>query len=827
MLKQSLNGTWMMKEVTETNWITATIPGSVMSALLANGLTKDPYYRDNEYEARELFRKDYEFQREFELSNEFYENEKVELICYGLDTLAEIYINGTLLAKTNNMHRTWRLHCKELLRPGNNQIKIIFRSPINYIESYQPEEGKEMNYVITGAMRGNQYLRKAHSMFGWDWGAQIPDAGIWRDIELVAFSDARLVDVDIVQHHEQGNVKLEIKTQIEMLKNGSYTLEYELLSPDGIRKTDQCITREHLCNYTITVEEPKLWWPNGYGEQPLYQLSIRLINNDGLCDRKEFRLGLRTLTISQEKDQWGTEFAFKVNGVKIFAKGANYIPEDHIYSYITKDRIRYLINSCVRANYNCLRVWGGGYYPSDDFYDVCDEAGIIVWQDLMYACNIYELTREFEENIIEETKDNVRRIRHHASLGLWCGNNEMEAGWASWDIFQSHSRKLRADYIKQFEYILPRAVEEVDNRTFYWPSSPSSGGCFDNPDDENRGDVHYWAVWHGLKPFEDYQNYYFRFCSEFGFQSFPSIKTVKTFTEKEDRNIFSKIMESHQKNDSANGKILYYLSENFLYPKDFESLLYVSQILQGIAIKFGVEHWRRNRGRCMGSLYWQLNDNWPVASWSSIDYYGRWKALHYMAKNFYAPIAGSLTRHDKVVEAHIQNETFCDVNCKVTMTLKAMDLTVLDRKEQTIAVPALSAAKVMEQDYSSLVKGREDRVFVEAVFTDEKGNQSIEVIFFVPYKYLKLEKPKITYEVEEDSDAYRISLATDKLACFVALDFVDNDGIFSDNYFYLTSQDPKVVTINKADLRGEGIRNAQDLACNLLVRSLWDSFHCE
>ncbi|NLP34744.1 MAG: glycoside hydrolase family 2 protein [Clostridiales bacterium] len=825
MLKQSLNGMWEMREISDAKWVPAKVPGSVMSALLANGLTKDPYYRDNEYEARELFRKDYEFQRKFEITDSFYENEKVELICHGLDTLAEIYINDNLLAKTNNMHRTWRLDCKSLLKPGNNQIKIIFRAPITYIENYKAEEGKEIDYCASGAMKGNQYLRKTHSMFGWDWGAQIPDAGIWRDIELVAFSDARFADIDIIQHHDQGNVKLEIKTALEIQKSDAYVLEYELITPDGKKKSYQYNVEKERESYIIDVDQPQLWWPNGYGEQPLYKLNVYLVNNNQICDKKEYRIGLRTITISQEKDQWGSEFAFLVNGIKIFTKGANYIPEDHIYSNITKERIRYLIDSCIRANYNCLRIWGGGYYPSDTFYDLCDEAGIIVWQDLMYACNIYDLTKEFEENIIEETKDNVRRLRHHASLGIWCGNNEIETAWAHWQGFQNHSNKLRADYIKQFEYVLPRAVKEVDDRTFYWPSSPSSGGCFDEPNDENRGDVHYWEVWHGQKPFEDYRNYYFRFCSEFGFQSFPSIKTVKTFTEEADRNIFSKVMESHQKNDAANGKILYYLSENFLYPKDFENLLYVSQLLQGIAIKFGVEHWRRNRGRCMGALYWQLNDNWPVASWASIDYFGRWKALHYMAKNFYAPIAGSLSRTDKLIEAHIQNETLTDVKCNVTITLKTMDLAVLHQESYSVTLPSLSAVKVAQQNYASIVKGMEDRVFVEAVFTDESGNQSIETAFFEPYKYLKLEKPEISYEVKEDDEKYTISLTTNKLACFVELDFAENDGIFSDNYFYLTREEPKIVELHKGDIQGERIENAQDLANKLQVRSLWDTYN--
>lgn len=824
MLKQTLNGNWKMREISQSHWLDAQIPGSVMSSLIANGKVGDPFWRDNEYEARELFRKDYEFQREFTLAKDFYEKDKVELVCYGLDTLAEIYVNDVLLAKTNNMHRTWSFDCKSLINLGENQIRVIFRSPINYIDSYIPEEGKEIHFVATGSMKNNQYLRKAHCMFGWDWGAQIPDAGIWRDIELTAYSDVKLQDVEIIQHHHNKGVELEINTELMTLEDNAYTLEYTLISPEGETVTTQYAASSGRNSHSISVERPQLWWPNGYGEQPLYHLTVAVMNTGRESDRKDFTLGLRTLTVSQEKDQWGSEFAFQVNGIKIFARGADYIPEDTVYSNITPERIEYLIDSCVRANYNCLRVWGGGYYPSDTFFELCDRYGIIVWQDLMYACNVYDVTREFEENIIEETKDNVRRIRHHACLGLWCGNNEMESGWFGWPGFKDHSPQLRADYIKQFEYILPRAVEETDDRTFYWPSSPSSGGCLDNPDDENRGDVHYWAVWHGLKPFEDYRNYYFRFCSEFGFQSFPSIKTVNSFTEEADRNIFSKVMESHQKNGAANGKILYYISENFLYPKSFSDLLYVSQILQGIAIKFGVEHWRRNRGRCMGSLYWQVNDSWPVASWASIDYYGRWKALHYMAKNFYAPIAGNLSRTGNVTEAHIQNERLEEKRCSATISLKKMDFTELYKAEFELTVPALSVVKVMEKDFGDLIAGIEDQVYVEAVFTDEEGYQSTEIEVFVPFKHLSLEQPAITHEVTDNEDRYIITLKAQKLACFVELDFADSDAIFSDNYFHLTGTEPKRIELMKCDIKGGPIRNAAELAARLQVRSLRDTY---
>ncbi len=824
MLHETLNGNWKMREAGQNHWLNAEVPGSVMSALLNHGKVPDPHYRLNEYEVRELFRKDYEFIRDFTVTEELFEKEKIELVCYGLDTLAEIYLNDILLSKTNNMHRTWRFECKSFLNKGDNQIKIVFRAPISYIESYEPGEHKDISYVAAGAMEGNQYLRKAHCMFGWDWGAQLPDAGIWRDIELLGYTEGRIEDVELLQEHRKNQVELRINSELTLLKKENFILEYTLTTPENMeliykRTVDGCKN-----GYSIIVDHPQIWWPNGYGAQPLYHLSVVLKHEEVLLDHKEFTLGLRTMTISQEKDEWGSEFAFMVNGVKIFAKGADYIPEDLVYSRITSDRIEYLLDSCVRANFNCIRVWGGGYYPSDTFYEICDRLGLIVWQDLMYACNVYDLTREFEENIIEETKDNVKRIRHHASLGLWCGNNELESAWYVWPSFQPHSAQLRADYIKQFEYVLPKAVEESDHATFFWPSSPSSGGCSDNPIDENRGDTHYWDVWHGLKPFEDYRNYYFRFCSEFGFQSFPSLKTVKTFTEEEDRNIFSRVMESHQKNDSANGKMLYYLSENFLYPKDFDSLLYVTQILQGIAIKFGVEHWRRHRGRCMGAVYWQLNDDWPVASWASIDYFGRWKALHYMAKSFFAPIAGTIARTENRIEAHIQNERMSDKKCKVVMTLRNMDFTVLKQDVFEATVPALTALKLGERDYTALVSGMEDKVFVEAVFTDEDGYQSTEIEIFVRFKHLSLEKADIRVKVTEEQEEYVLEVTSNRLVCFVELDFEDADAIFSDNYFCLGSENPKLVRLKKSDIRGSLFTSARDLEQRLRIRSLKDTY---
>lgn len=830
MIKQTLCGTWRLEDISQTTSLAMTVPGSVLSTLIEHNKIEDPYFGVNEYAARELFRQDYRINRSFEVDESLLIEEYIDLICYGLDTLAEVYVNQKLVLCANNMHRTWKIACKEFLHSGKNEISILFKAPITYIENYEAQEGKEIEFITSGAMKGNQYLRKAHSMFGWDWGAQLPDAGIWREIELVGYSNARIEDVLIRQIHEKTQVQLEIKTSLEVIQAHSYRLQYVLKTPSGeieyMEETIHESVGETTCTY-FTISNPELWWPNGYGKQPLYQLEVFLYKEEEILDKKEFTIGLRTLTISQEKDQWGEEFAFIVNGIKIFTRGANYIPEDCIYSWITKDRMEYLIESSVRANFNCLRIWGGGYYPSDAFYELCDKYGIIVWQDLMYACNIYELTEEFAENIVAEAKDNVRRLRHHPSLGLWCGNNEIESAWENWGGFKDHSKALKADYIKQFEYLLPKAVKEVDPNTFYWPSSPSSGGCFDDPDSQDKGDTHYWDVWHGQKPFSDYQKYFFRFCSEFGFQSFPSIKTIETFTEEEDRNIFSKVMESHQKNNAANGKILYYISETFKYPKDFESLTYVSQLLQGMAIKSGVEHWRRNRGRCMGTLYWQLNDNWPVASWSSIDYYGRWKALHYMAKKFYAPCAPSLVKNDKQIEVYIQNESLIAKDYEVTLRLKKLDFTILDEKKYSVTISALSSMKVARQDYSTLIQGIEDEVFVEAVF--ETAEQiMVESEIFVPYKHLKLKEPKLKLEVEEEDSYYNLRIETNTFTPFVVLDLKEADAIFEDNYFTLTDSKQKSIRLEKKDIliKEKKIQEKVNttLKRQLTLTSLWNTY---
>ncbi|WP_310601665.1 beta-mannosidase [Anaerosporobacter sp.] len=803
-----LNGEWLLSradgktfetnkeiscDVTECN---VQIPGSVLSGLMGNQLLDNPYYRTNEYFTREMLREDFVFSRSFSMHKE--EGKVYELMCDGIDTIADIYLNDTLLKAVDNMHVRYQIACTDMLVDGENTIRIHIYSPITYIENHVPEQGKEIHFVSSGTMKANQYIRKAHSMFGWDWGPQLPDMGIWRDIYIRGFEVATLEDVRFKQKHENGMVYLQADAEVKLDSGervklekalelySDLSMEYTLTTPDG---DTVCLD----CN-TCTIEQPQLWWPNRYGKQPLYTVKAVLKKDGSILNEKVYRIGLRTLTVSREKDCYGEEFALCINGVKIFTKGANYIPEDCVYSFITPERTRYIIDSSAEAGFNCLRVWGGGYYPSDEFYTMCDEKGLIVWQDFMYACNVYELTDELKQSIIEETRDNVRRLRHHACLGLWCGNNEQESAWVNWGEFRDHSDALKQDYLTMFEELIPQTLREEDEETFYWPSSPSSGGGFDKPDSDDIGDRHYWEVWHGEKPFTDYENYFFRFCSEFGFQSFPCMETIETFTVAEDRNIFSEVMESHQKNDSANAKILRYISDNFLYPKDFASLTYVSQVLQGIAIKAGVEHWRRNRGRCMGTIYWQLNDIWPVASWASIDYYGRWKALHYMARHFYADILGSLKVEGTRFIPYVQNETLIDATSNVTLYVKDMDCNIVYEWSNDIETKALTVEHIAGIDVAEFVNGKEKDLFIEARFTNSDGTSSSQVEVLKPYKHMNLKNASVNVKTERMENTLQITLQSNVFAAFTEITVHGVRVILSDNFFHITDTKEHVIT---------------------------------
>ena len=812
--QMNLGGAWRMREADSQTWHSAHVPGSVYADLMADGTMPDPFWRENELDAFERMKKDYVYQRTFTVSEAQLAHAHVELVCEGLDTLAHVSLNGREIAFADNMHITWVWDVKEQLHAGENTLEIRFDSPILYCAK-KAEEAP--GWESSDATPGFRHLRKAHCMFGWDWGSRLPDAGIWRPIFLRTWDTARLENALMLQAHHDGVVDVTIRPEIA----GESAWSAEITAPDG---EVMILPETTAAEQVVTIQNPQLWWPNGLGKQPLYRVTVRLATGD----TRTWRIGLRTMTVSREKDEWGEEFCHVVNGVKVFAMGADYIPEDNILARVTPERTRRLLEDCKAANFNAIRVWGGGYYPDDAFYDICDELGLLVWQDLMYACAFYDLTPDFERSIRVETQQNVARLRHHASLALICGNNEMEMFMAgansalinhrTWEFVPTYPHHI-TDYVKMFEYILPAIVKETAPQTYWWPASPSSGGNFDAPNDENRGDNHYWDVWHGEKPFTEYRKFFFRYASEFGFQSFPCLKSVEQFTLPDDRNIFSRAMERHQRNQAANGKILSYLSQTFRYPNSFDDLLYASQLMQAEAIRYGVEHWRRNRGRCMGAIIWQLNDIWPVASWASIDYYGRWKALHYAAKRFFAPVMisaeeeGELSQNPKINEYHpapleksfrlnVCNETLRDVTGEVVWALRTPDGAIVRQNQQTLTIPAMSAKWLDKVDCADAsLTGH----YVSFAFVVDDVAVSEGTCIFCAPKHFGFTDPRLTVEKRGDT----LVVTSRAYAKQVWLESEDADLLLDDNAFDM-NPGTKVVRV----LRGA--------AEKVRVRSVWD-----
>lgn len=779
-MKTSLGGQWQLHIPHLNQTIEGVVPGSVFNDLLNAKLILDPFYRTNEYEVREWMRHEYHYIREFNYQKE---KKHVDLCCEGIDTLADLYINDKLLAQTNNMHISHRFSLDDYLVEGTNVLRIELKSSIKYIEEKEKACPNRL-YQQGDAMRGFIHLRKAHSHFGWDWGPQLPDAGIWRYIGLHAYNDSYIDHILVNQVHNQNQVNLSYQVNLNQISQAHISF----IDPSGHHIYDGDSIQGQ-----IIIENPELWWPVGYGKQPLYQLIVTTED-----DQKIMKIGLKESTIKREPDAYGESFTYVHNGVEIFLKGANYIIEDNVTGRTNINVSKKLLQDALAANHNSVRIWGGGIYPSDEFYAFCDEKGLIVWQDFMFACAFYNLDdKELLQTIEIEIKDNAKRLYHHPSLMMFCGNNENETAAVHWFIPSLEVSKRM--YLLLFENLIPKWLKELDINTYYWPSSPSSGGNFKDPNSDNYGDMHYWGVWHLNEPIENYRRYFPRFMSEFGIQSFPSIETVKTFAENSDLHIYSKVMKSHQKNKTANSKIVHYMRHMFSYPKVFEHILYVSQLIQAEGIRYGVEHFRRNYGRTMGSIYWQLNDCWPVASWSSIDYEGRWKALHYHSKKFYAPILLSIEENKRkmTVNLHLTNETLENYEGILRYQLLTLNGLSVDEHEIQLNCKKLSTTLHVSIDYSIYKKMKRDLI-VYASFRNMKDEVLADnTATFVQDKDLNLKDASIEVAYTKDNGLVSMLLESTTTMRFVEVKY--KDVIFSDNYFHLLPNEPKVITFESHD----------------------------
>lgn len=808
----------------EGGWLPATVPGDVHLDLLHAGKIADPFYRDNESKLQWIEKAGWEYRTKINATQGVLERDHVELVFEGLDTACTVFLNGKRIASPNNMFREWRIDVKSLLHAGGNQLAIVFPAPMKVAEAVA--ERDPWHSRTHTDPKG--YIRKAAYEFGWDWGPRFATSGVYRPAYLEIWDNARIRDI-FVEQESINTASADLDVHVDILASRqaiatigvSYGVGDEVASREG--REVVLAPGENRISFPIAISHPRLWYPAGYGEQPIYQFHATVKEEGHELDAREAKSGLRSVVLRREPDKWGRSFEFVVNGIPIFAKGVDVIPFDSFPNRVTEEKYRHILQSAKDANMNMVRLWGGGYYETDQFYDLCDQLGLMVWHDLMFGNNWQPGTYEFKQDIQQEAEYQMTRLRNHPSIVLWCGNNETELlrDWnGNGQLPAAVHEHIWQDYLTEFSGVLAVTAARVDPQTPYWPSSPSAD-YEELSDTYQSGDNHDWSVWHQNADFSEYEKRPWRFVSEYGFQSFPEMKTVESFTLPEDRtDIFTRVMLAHQKNSDGNTIIQTYMSRYFGEPKDFASFLYASQVLQAEGVKVGAESFRRKRPETMGSLFWQLNDCWPVASWSSIDYYGRWKALQYYARKFYAPVLVSPHFEGGSVSVYIVSDK---VDAEVgQLRLRIMDFNgkVLKETNQTVTVAPL-ASKVYQQikmtNLFSLVHLDISQLVGVVDLTIEGKEVSSNLVFFVPSKQIHLLSASISSELRQSGEGFDVVLRSPVLARSVYLSFGDADVTFSDNYVNLLPNEPLTIHIS-------GKATLDELRRQLKVISLVDAF---
>lgn len=840
LMQQELSAGWSFKQVRGNNWYPATVPGVVQLDLMNNGIIEDPFYRLNERGIQWVDKEDWEYKTTLDISPELFNKDNIELDFKGLDTYADVYLNDSCVLKADNMFREWRVEVKDLLKKNGNELRVYFHSPIKVdmpkfdALPYPLEAGNDQSE--NGGMfdkKVSVFARKAGYHYGWDWGPRIVTSGIWRPVYLVGWNKARINNIHYIQESVTAK-KANIETQAEVFADKAGTAILTIQA-EGIRHTwnkkVEVQKGKNLIALDLSISNPKLWWSNGLGEAHLYPFKAVLSMDGEVVDTKNDNLGIRSLKVVYEKDAEGHTFHFELNGVKVFAKGANYIPQDNFLPRVTDEQYEKTILDAVNANMNMLRIWGGGIYENKIFYDLCDKYGIMVWQDFMFACSTYPMTPALLENIRQEAIDNVVRLRNHASLAIWCGNNENHTAWFNWGWMRKYEKlgvleEMRKDHKDVFHKVLPEVVSAYDPTAFYWPSSPyggnpdaraESGKRLWNPD----GDAHYWGVWHARDSIANYNVIKARFFSEYGFQSFPEYQSVLKYApEERDQDIHSDVMMAHQRGGShANGLIEWYLLNEYRKPKDFPNFLYMGQLLQGDAIKTAIEAHRRDMPYCMGTLYWQHNDCWPVASWSSRDYYGRWKAQHYFAKKAFEDILVSPIQEEDVLKIYIVSDRL--KSTRGTLSVRIMDLQghpVYETQTKVSLSPNSSNIHFSAPVDKLLKDKNRNEVVVAVSFEEEVKDKKLYTnnYFFTRYKDIDFPKARIQTSSVKATDGYDVTVKSDQFARGVFLSIEGIDNFFSDNYFDLLPGQSKVIhvttTLDKAafdkQLKTESIADA-------------------
>ncbi|WP_461597488.1 beta-mannosidase [Winogradskyella sp.] len=778
----NLDENWQFKKVSDSVWHSASVPGNMFSDLLQHQLIEDPFIGNNEENVQWVSETDWEYKTIFSLDEDLLEKKHFELSFEGLDTYASVYLNDSLILKTNNAFRKWEVDVKPYLKV-DNELRLVFEST----SKYEAKAQEKLPYELPEGER--IFTRKAQFQYGWDWGPKLNTSGIWRPIKLVAWHEVYLKkdNTYIVQRQLTDSIA-DFNILLEDYPSTEYS--YEVYVNDELNQLYENLPSDMTGVVPFQIKNPKLWWPHNLGEPYLYDIKVVVKDGRKILDSISVKKGLRTIELVTEKDSIGESFYFKVNGVPVYARGANYIPQHSFQNEVKHKDYEQLLNDVVNANMNMLRVWGGGIYEDDIFYDLCDEKGILVWQDFMFACAMYPGDKAFLNNVAKEAEDNVKRLRNHPSIALWCGNNESSEGWHRWGWQAKRSDEEKEEiwnnYLKVFDSILPKTVNKYSN-TSYWQTSPKYGRG--NPLYKSEGDAHDWWIWHDGYPFEHLETNVPRFMSEFGFQSFPSYEVIQYINQSDSIEISSEGFKNHQKHARGFQIIDDYMQRDFPVPKEAEDYVYMSQLLQAYGITKGIEAHRRAKPDNMGTLYWQLNDCWPAISWSSIDYFGNWKALHYKAKRSFEDVLVSSKVENNILKTWVVNDDLNDATGKLDLKLMDFSGEMIWNNEQQISVDPLSSEIKFQLDLKILNFNRNETVLVSTF------NDKTSYFYFVKPKDLKLRQDEIEKKIVKTDNGFLIEVSSKTLQKDVFL-FSDTKGHFSDNFFDLLPNQSKIIQFN-------------------------------